>query len=47
MASVNWLCTLNNPEDEPAVLLERWITHAKANYVVGQLEKGIEGTIHL
>jgi len=47
MASVNWLCTLNNPEVDPREFLEQWALNGKANYVVGQLEKGEEGTVHV
>lgn len=47
MACVNYLATLNNPEVDPQEFLEAWISKAKANYVVGQLEKGAEGTVHL
>lgn len=47
MASVNWLGTLNNPEEEPIVFLERLYTVGKATYVCGQLEKGAEGTVHI
>lgn len=35
MASVNYLCTLNNPEVDPREFLEQWVLHGKANYVVG------------
>lgn len=45
--SRNWLCTLNNPEVAAQDYLEAWFTKAKAKYVVGQLEKGEEGTPHI
>jgi hypothetical protein len=45
--SRNWLGTWNNPtvgtEEWLAALFER----AKAVYVVGQLERGAEGTPHI
>lgn len=48
MKSSRWLCTLNNPEPESIIeYLEKWHTIGKARYVVGQLEKGKEGTPHL
>lgn len=47
MASVNWLCTLNNPEEATATFLEDLFTKSKAVYVCGQLEKGEEGTAHI
>lgn len=47
MACTNWLGTLNNPEVALADYLEAWITRGKAAYVVGQLEKGKEGTVHI
>lgn len=44
-----WFGTLNNPEnpDEVAKYLEHILTHGKAKYVCGQLERGEEGTLHL
>lgn len=47
MACVNWLCTLNNPGEDYKDYLEKWHTTGKARYVIGQLEKGTEGTVHL
>jgi len=47
MASVNWLCTLNNPEVDCREFLEKWHSTGKANYVCGQLERGAEGTAHI
>lgn len=45
--SRNWLCTLNNPEGAAQDYLEAWFVRGKAKYVVGQLEKGTEGTVHI
>lgn len=45
--SRNWLCTLNNPTEDPEGYLKLWHTQAKATYVCGQLEKGQEGTPHI
>lgn len=44
-----FLGTYNNPEDEDFVIkyLEKWNTEGKAVYVVGQLERGAEGTPHI
>lgn len=48
MASVNWLCTLNNPEPEFIIeYLEKWNKVGGARYVCGQLEKGENGTPHI
>lgn len=47
MACVNWLITHNNPTVSLAEYLEAWHTRGKAAYVVGQLEKGAEGTVHI
>lgn len=48
MASVNWLCTLNNPDVvEVEAYLREWHKTGKAAYVCGQLEKGAEGTVHV
>jgi len=47
MTSQNWLGTLNNPDVVPQEYLEAYITKHKAKYVVGQLEKGKEGTAHI
>lgn len=47
MSHRNWLCTYNNPEIETKEYLEMWFTKAKATYVVGQLEKGEQGTAHI
>lgn len=48
MASVNWLGTLNNPEVESVEdYLRMWYEKAHAKYVVGQLERGAEGTVHV
>lgn len=43
----NWLCTLNNPVINPSEFLELIYNTTKAVYVVGQLEKGKEGTKHI
>lgn len=47
MQGRNWIATLNNPDVSPPEYLERYMIMHKANYVVGQLEKGKEGTAHL
>lgn len=47
MACTNWLGTLNNPKIEAKDFLESWFKKANAVYVVGQLEKGAEGTPHI
>ena len=44
----NYLGTYNNPKNfEPQEYLEMWVKKASAVYVVGQLEKGAEGTVHI
>lgn len=43
----NWIATLNNPDVTPPEYLEAYMTTHRATYVVGQLEKGEEGTAHL
>jgi len=47
MACKNWLCTLNKPEEDPKEYLEKFHRQVGAVYVVGQLEKGAEGTPHI
>lgn len=47
MAHQTWLATLNNPDVEHQEYLEGYHTKHGADYVVGQLEKGSEGTVHL
>lgn len=47
LKSRNWLGTLNNPDVEGQEFLEKWFTEGKAKYVVGQLERGTEGTLHI
>lgn len=47
MACTNWLGTLNNPTVDPQEFLQSWHNKANAVYVVGQLEKGAEGTVHI
>lgn len=47
MSTRNWIGTYNNPKVDTKEYLELWFTKAKATYVVGQLEKGEEGTIHI
>jgi hypothetical protein len=47
MAQRNWLGTENNPEEDPAVFLERVFNKLQAVYCCGQLEKGKEGTAHI
>lgn len=43
-----YLGTLNNPDVDIIIdYLEKWHSTAKARYVVGQLEKGVEGTPHI
>jgi len=46
-SSRNWLLTLNNPEVPADEYLEKIHKDLKAIYTLGQLEKGIEGTIHI
>lgn len=43
----NWLMTLNNPNEFCQDYLEKFYKESKAAYVVGQLEKGAEGTPHI
>lgn len=43
----NWLMTLNNPEEDPQEYLKRFFNKTEAVYVVGQLEQGAEGTLHI
>lgn len=47
--SKNFLGTYNNPTDEEFVIkyLELWNTKGEAVYVVGQMERGAEGTPHI
>lgn len=47
MTCRNWLLTLNNPTTDPREYLEDIYSTLKAAYVVGQLEKGEEGTPHI
>lgn len=47
MTARTFICTWNNPEEEPDVLLERIHNTLKAVYTVGQLEKGENGTPHI
>lgn len=47
MACTNWLGTLNNPEVSCQDFLESLFNKMNAVYVVGQLEKGAEGTPHI
>ncbi len=48
MSARNWIGTYNNPEPELIIdYLQKWNTVAKAVYVVGQLERGAEGTPHI
>lgn len=47
MAYRNWLCTRNNPEKSTDEYLELFQKGTGAVYVVGQLEKGKEGTPHV
>lgn len=48
MSARNWLGTYNNPPAEFIIdYLEKWHTGGNARYVVGQLEKGAEGTPHI
>lgn len=47
MTSRNWLITLNNPTDEEKCLIPSLtVQHPWMNLIIGQLEKGEEGTIH-
>lgn len=39
--------TLNNPEEDPQEYLKRFFNKTEAVYVVGQLEQGAEGTLHI
>lgn len=46
--STQWFATYNNVDTTIARdYLEKWHTQHKATYVVGQVEKGEEGTVHL
>lgn len=48
MASRYFVVTYNNPTEDSRELLEKIHTDLKADYTIGQLEKGEkEGTIHL
>lgn len=48
MKGRQWLGTLNNPDTALCQdYLEKWHREGKAEYVVGQLEKGEEGTPHI
>lgn len=47
MTCNNWLCTWNNPTGSPKDVLEWVYLDTKADYLVGQLERGTEGTVHL
>lgn len=44
-----WLCTLNNPEEgkDPDAVLNSIHVTSGADYTVGQLERGEQGTVHL
>lgn len=46
-SSPTWFGTLNNPGEDPQGILLSIHNKSKAIYTVGQLEKGVEGTIHL
>jgi len=43
----NYLGTYNNPKVDPRDYLEQWSKQKNVVYVVGQLEKGAEGTPHI
>lgn len=46
--SSQWIGTLNNPEVALAEdYLSKWKSHGGARYVNGQVEKGVEGTVHI
>jgi len=47
MTSRHYICTLNNPTEDAQSTLESIFNRVKATYLIGQLEKGKEGTIHL
>lgn len=42
-----WLGTLNNPSMSGHEFLETFFTLSKARFVTGQLERGVEGTLHI
>lgn len=43
----NWFATWNNPPADGHAALKELFEQAKATYVVGQMEKGKDGTPHL
>jgi len=47
MTCHNWLCTWNNPNGSAKDMLEWVYLDTHADYLVGQLERGTEGTPHL
>lgn len=47
MTCHNWLCTWNNPPGCAKSMLESVYLDTRADYLVGQLERGTEGTLHL
>lgn len=47
MTCRSWLCTWNNPVGLTEAILERVYRDTNADYLVGQLEQGTEGTVHL
>ena len=43
----NFICTLNNPEKDAEQYLTELFATTKFKWVVGQLERGVEGTEHI
>lgn len=47
----NWIGTYNNYQthgvEDPQQFIEGLVTHGKAKWAVGQLERGAEGTPHI
>lgn len=42
-----YIGTYNNPTEDPAEWIEALHNKSEAQYTVGQLEKGAEGTVHI